>query len=121
VRIAGGGFLVGRHTRIWGGLCFVSLALSGCVQDAKLVQVTGDGGVVTYPLKRDSDSIYSSFRNEAFSLIEQHCNGKYVIVREGETKSMNYASGMMEGEEPVLTRRFWGIQFRCQSHDGRGE
>lgn len=97
------------------GLSVLLLAVAGCVQDAKLVQVTAEGGVAAYPLKRDSDSIYSPFRKEAFSLIERHCGGKYAIVREGETKGVTYSSGLIEGDDPVLTKRYWGIQFRCRS------
>lgn len=117
--IAFAGLLVREHARKRVGPFFVVLALSGCVQDAKLVQVTADGGVVTYLLKRDSESIYSPFRKEALALIEAQCEGPYSIVREGETKSQSHASGLMEGDDPVLTRRFWGIQFRCESRDKR--
>ena len=103
----------GQHAGNRLRLFLVALALSGCVQEAKLVQVTADGGVVTYPLKRDAVSIFSPYRTEAFSLIEHHCLGKYAIVREGETKSVSYAPGL-EGEDPIVTKRYWGIQFRCQ-------
>jgi hypothetical protein len=90
------------------------LAGVGCAEGAKLVQVTDTGGIVTYSLKKDSESIYSSpYRAEAIKLIEDHCQGAYLIVREGETKGESRMSNV-EGEDTVVTRRFWGLQFRCK-------
>ncbi len=92
----------------------VLLLCVGCIDGAKLARVTETGGVVTYPLKKDRESIYSSpFRADALKLIEEHCKGAYRIVREGETQGQSTMSGM-EGEDRVAARRFWGLQFQCK-------
>lgn len=92
----------------------VCLLCVGCVDGAKLVRVTEMGGIVTYPLKKDRESIYSSpFRADALKLIEEHCKGPYRIVREGESRGQSIMSGA-EGEDRVATRRFWGLQFQCK-------
>ena len=97
-----------------GVVCALLLA-TGCAEGAKLVQVTDSGGVVTYPLKRDRESIYASpFRGDALTLIDQQCGGRYTIVREGETKGRSYASGREGGDDEIATQRFWGLQFRCK-------
>lgn len=92
----------------------VFLLCVGCVDGAKLARVTETGGIVTYPLKKDRESIYSSpFRADALKLIEEHCKGSYLIVREGETQGQSTMSGV-EGDDMVTTRRFWGLQFQCK-------
>ena len=90
------------------------LMATGCAEGAKLAQVTETGGVATYPLKKDRESIYSPFRGDALKLIEQQCGGRYTIVREGETKGHSYASGREGGDDEVASRRFWGLQFKCK-------
>ena len=89
------------------------LAVTGCMGGAKLAQVTENGGVVTYPLKKDRESIYSPFRSEALKLIEEQCHGSYRIVREGETQGVTRNSGL-DADDLLTTRRFWGLQFRCK-------
>ena len=89
------------------------LAVTGCMGGARLVQVTENGGVVTYPLKKDRESIYSPFRSEALKLIEEQCHGSYRIVREGETQGVTRNSGL-DADDLLTTRRFWGLQFRCK-------
>jgi len=89
------------------------LALTGCMGGARLVQVTDNGGVVTYPLKKDRESIYSPFRSEALKLIEEQCHGSYRIVKEGETQGVTRNSGL-DADDLLTSRRFWGLQFRCR-------
>ena len=89
------------------------LAITGCIGGANLVQVTENGGVVTYPLKKDRESIYSPFRSEALKLIEDQCHGSYRIVKEGETQGVTRNSGL-DADDLLTTRRFWGLQFRCK-------
>jgi hypothetical protein len=90
------------------------LAITGCMDGARLVRVTDDGGIVSYPLKREGETIYSPFRPEALRLIEGQCRGSYRIVREGETKGTTRNSGL-DADDLITTRRFWGLQFRCTS------
>jgi hypothetical protein len=89
------------------------LMITGCMEGAKMVRVTDSGGIVSYPLKRDAETIYSPFRPEAMKLIEAQCGGSYRIVREGETKGTTRNSGL-DADDLVTTRRFWGLQFQCR-------
>lgn len=88
--------------------------LVGCAEGARFVRVDEQGGVVVYPLKKDRESIYASpFRAEALKMIEQHCHGAYLITKDGETKSEMRTTGL-DADEPLTTKRFWGLQFRCK-------
>ncbi len=85
-----------------------------CADGARFIQVNEQGGVVAYPLKRDRDSIYASpFRAEALKLIEAHCPSGYQITREGETRGETRNS-VLDEDDLLVTRRFWGLQFRCK-------
>jgi len=89
-------------------------ALSGCAEGARFVRVDEQGGVVIYPLKKNRESIYASpFRAEALQMIEAHCHGAYMIIKDGETKPEMRTTGL-DADEPLTTRRFWGLQFRCK-------
>lgn len=90
-----------------------ALAFAGCSEGAKLVQVTDGGGIVTYPFKGDNH-LTSSFRTEAFQLMDKQCAGAYSIVREGEAKGRSRIAGAVQGAEEVITEKRWGIQFRCK-------
>ena len=90
------------------------LMATGCAEGAKLAQVTETGGVATYPLKKDRESVYSSFRGDALKLIEQQCGGRYTIVREGETQGHGYSSGREGADGEGGSQRFWGLQFKCK-------
>jgi len=87
--------------------------ITGCMSGVNLAQVTENGGIVTYPLKRDSDNIYSPYRAEALKVIQEQCHGAYRVVREGETQGVTRNSGL-DADDLITTRRFWGLQFRCQ-------
>jgi len=93
--------------------CVVLVALAGCAEGAKLVQYTGDGGVVTYPFKGEQGAILSSFRTEALALMKKTCGKDYMILREGEAKGRARVAGIEGGQEIVRERR-WGIEFRCK-------
>lgn len=95
------------------GLLGIALVMGGCGEGAKLVQVTATGGVVTYPFKGDSHLV-SSFRSDAFQLIDKQCAGAYSIVREGEAKGRSRIAGPVQGAEEVIRERRWGIEFRCK-------
>ena len=99
----------------WSSRAIFALALvvTGCGEGAKLVQVTDTGGIVTYPFKGDRHLI-SSFRTDAFQLIDQQCMGAYHVVREGEAKGRSRIAGPVQGAEEVITERRWGIEFRCK-------
>ena len=90
-----------------------ALVFTGCMSAVKLTQVTDGGGVVTYPLKRDRESIYSPDRADALKLIEEQCHGSYRIVKEGETQGVTRNSGL-DADDLVTTRRYWGLQFQCK-------
>jgi hypothetical protein len=89
------------------------LLTAGCGEGAKLVQATPTGGVVTYPFKGDNHLV-SSFRSEAFQLMDKQCAGAYGIVREGEAKGRSRTAGPVQGAEEVIRERRWGIEFRCK-------
>lgn len=98
----------------WSSLgCGLVLLLAGCAEGAKLVQDSGDGGVVTYPFKGEQGAMLSSFRTEALTLIKDTCGGAYFIMREGEAKGRARVAGVEGGQEIVRERR-WGIEFRCK-------
>ncbi|MBM4133984.1 MAG: hypothetical protein FJ245_09475 [Nitrospira sp.] len=89
-------------------------ALAGCAEGARFVRVDEQGGLVVFPLKKDRESVYASpFRAEALKMIEQHCHGAYLITKDGETKSEMRTTGL-DADEPLTTKRFWGLQFRCK-------
>ena len=90
------------------------LAVAGCAEGAKLVQDTGDGGVVTYPFKGDQGAMLSSFRKDALALMKDTCGGSYTIVREGEAKGRARVAGAVEGGQEIVRERRWGIEFRCK-------
>jgi hypothetical protein len=95
------------------GLLLIGL-LTGCGEGAKLVQDSGNGGVVTYPFKGEQGSMLSSFRKEAIAVMKDKCGGTYSIVREGEAKGRTRVAGAVAGGEEIVRERRWGIEFRCQ-------
>ena len=100
--------------KTWSSLiCALVLLLAGCGEGAKLVQDTGDGGVVTYPFKGEQGSLLSPFREEALSLMRDKCGGSYTIVREGEAKGRARVVGV-DGSGEIVQERRWGIEFRCK-------
>lgn len=105
----------GRLSRSGLLLLAVSLgAVVGCAEGARFAKMEARAGVVVYPLKKERDSIYASrFRAEALQMIESHCQGAYLITREGETAPQTSNTGR-DSEEMVTTRRFWGLEFRCK-------
>lgn len=99
----------------WSSLAVLFVvALSGCGEGAKLVQESGDGGVVTYPFKGEQGPLLSSFRQEALSLMKKKCGGLYAIVREGEAKGRIRTVSPIEGSQDIVEERRWGIQFQCK-------
>jgi hypothetical protein len=101
--------------KTWSSLvCALVLLLAGCGEGAKLVQDTGDGGVVTYPFKGEQGSLLSSFRQEALTLMREKCGTSHItIVREGEAKGRARVVGV-EGSQEFVQERRWGIEFRCK-------
>ena len=100
--------------KTWSSLiCAAALFLAGCGEGAKLVQDTGDGGVVTYPFNGEQGATLSSFRSEALALMREKCGGPYTIVREGETRGRARADGV-EGSQEMIHERRWGIRFHCK-------
>lgn len=89
-------------------------AVWGCAEGARFAKVDERAGVVVYPLKKERESIYASrFRTEALQMIEGHCRGAYLIVREGETAPQTRNPGL-DSEDMLTTRRFWGLEFKCK-------
>ncbi|NOT22390.1 MAG: hypothetical protein HOP22_06645 [Nitrospiraceae bacterium] len=100
--------------KTWSSLvCALALLLAGCGEGAKLVQDTGDGGVMTYPFKGEQGWMLSSFRQEALAFMKEKCGGSYTIVREGEAKGRVRLAGL-EGAQEIVQERRWGIQFQCK-------
>ncbi len=94
------------------GLC-AGLA-AGCAEGPRFVQLDERGGTVVYPLKKDRDSVHASpFRAEALTMIEAHCDGPYLITRDGETASQARNTGR-DADDPVTVRRYWGMRFSCK-------
>ncbi|MBD0315066.1 MAG: hypothetical protein ICV75_00090 [Nitrospiraceae bacterium] len=100
----------------WSRLPFALWAVlfSGCADGAKLLQEENHGGVVVYPFRGEQGSMLSSFRNDAFALMQKKCGGPYTIVREGETKGRVKLAGPVEGAQDIVQERRWGIQFQCK-------
>ena len=100
--------------KTWSSLvCVIALCLAGCAEGAKLAQTNENGGVVTYPFKRDQGHMLSSFRKDALTLMKDTCSGGYLIVREGEARGRARVAGGEGGQEVIRERR-WGIEFRCK-------
>jgi len=101
--------------KAWSSAAFGCLAvlLMSCGEGAKFMQLTENGGVVVYPFKGDNHLV-SSFRRDAFRLIEQQCPAGYSIVKEGEAKGRSRIAGPVQGAEEVIRERRWGIEFRCK-------
>ena len=95
------------------------LLCAGCGTTARLVQATGDGGVVTYGFTTLRTHLASDDRREALKLIDRYCRGPYTIIQEGEAKSW---SGQVEGMagQDVVTQRRWGIRFKCKDGSAKG-
>jgi hypothetical protein len=86
---------------------------AGCSEGAKLMQDTETGGIVVYPFKGESGYMYSSFRKDAFGIIEQRCPAGFTVVKEAEAKGRVRIQEMAGTQEAIAERR-WGIQFRCK-------
>lgn len=101
--------------KTWSSLgCALALMLVGCAEGAKLVQDTGEGGVVTYPFKGDQGHMLSSYRKDALVLMKDTCGGSYIIMREGEAKGRARVAGGIDGGQEIVRERRWGIEFRCK-------
>ncbi len=101
--------------KCWSSLSLgLLLLLAGCAEGAKLVQDSGDGGVVVYPFKGEQGSMLSSFRKDAMALMREKCGGSYSILREGETKGRSRIAGVVQGSQEMVQERRWGIEFRCK-------
>src|SRR5437867_2709903 len=95
-------------------VCLIMAGLLGCAEGAKLVQDTGDGGVVTFLFKEERGGpVFSRYRQEAVAIMKKKCPDGYRIMKEGETRGSGAASAI-EGAEDNVTRR-WAFQFRCTS------
>jgi len=92
----------------------VPLFLVSCGEGALLVKDSADGGVVVYPYRVEQGNLLSSFRKEAVHLMEQKCQGGYLIVREGETKGRLRQASPVAGSNDIVEERRWGIQFQCK-------
>ena len=90
------------------------VACLGCSDAVKLIQDTETGGVVTYMFKEERGGAkFSSFRSQAFEVMEQKCPSGYTIVKEAETRG--YQSVSVEGTEDEIRNRRWAMQFRCKT------
>jgi hypothetical protein len=87
--------------------------IAGCSEGAKLVQAHDRGGVVTYPYKEQVGSMATRFRSEALHMMEAHCKGGYLIVREGEAKGRSRVVEN-QGIPDVITEHRWGMEFQCK-------
>lgn len=95
----------------WWLLCIL---LSGCGGAATLLQQTDRGGVAAYPYVPQRGPMVSSFRRDALRLIDEHCRGRYRIVREGEARGRDRVSSVVQGADEVVRDHRWGIQYECQ-------
>lgn len=91
-------------------LLFVS---SGCSQEARLVRVTPQNSLVTYPIETEGDILSSRGRGDALRLIEEECPHGSRIEREGEVPKVSAAADRAWRGQ-MGTDRLWGIQFRCK-------
>lgn len=86
---------------------------TGCSEGAKLMQETETGGIVVYPFKGSNGYLYSTFRKDAFEIIEQRCPAGFAVVKEAEARGRVRIQEQVGGPEAIAERR-WGIQFRCK-------
>jgi len=80
-------------------------ACLGCSDAVKLIQVTDTGGVVTYLFKEErGGAMFSSFRSQAFEIMNQKCPSGYAIMKEGETRLSQRVPGGNRGrdQKPAL-------------------
>lgn len=95
-------------------LCATAALFTGCSDAVQLTHETETGGVVTYLFKEDrGGAMGSPHRKKALQLIDTKCPAGYLVVRDGEVKSIPVMSGL-EGQAGEETGRRWGIQFRCK-------
>jgi hypothetical protein len=94
--------------------CALAFLIVSCAEGAKLVQESGDGGIVIYPFKGEQGAMLSSFRKNALAIMRDRCGGDYSIIREGETKGRARVAGEIEGAQEIVRERRWGIEFRCK-------
>lgn len=72
-------------------------------------------GGATYSYKEDRGGhMFSSYRKQAFELMQKKCSSGYKILREGEARGYTSVSGIVEGTEDEIRNRRWGMQFRCK-------
>lgn len=101
----------------WSSVTWLALFLAGvgCSEAVKMVQDTPTGGVATYSYKEDRGGhMFSSYRKQAFELMQKKCSSGYKILREGEARGYTSVSGIVEGTEDEIRNRRWGMQFRCK-------
>src|SRR6266513_5866039 len=86
----------------------------GCSQAVLLTHETEQGGVVTYLFKEDKDGpMGSPYRRYALKLIEVKCPAGYIVLNDGEVQGYSSMS-TVGGAEGEVSRRRWGIEFRCK-------
>lgn len=90
----------------------VLLLLGGCSEGVKFVQETDTGGVVVYPYKGDN-ALTSTFRGDALKMIQKKCPKGYIILKEGQTKSLQRVHENAGGSETIELKR-WAIKFACK-------
>ena len=88
-------------------------SLSGCGHDARLIQDTPTGGLVSYPVQTEADVLSSDGRRDALRRIHDKCPQGSRIVKEGELPKVSQsADRLWRGQ--MGTDRVWGIQFACE-------
>lgn len=88
--------------------------LAACAGGATLLQQTERGGIAAYPYVPQRGPMVSSFRRDALKLMDEHCRGRYRIVREGEARGRDRVTSTAPGSEEVVRDYRWGIQYECQ-------
>ncbi len=87
--------------------------LAGCAPQARLVNETATGGVVTYTFLHEQDILSSPGRYDALQLLAAKCPLGYRVIREGEIARINQAlDKAWNGQIP--SEKIWKIQFECK-------
>lgn len=88
--------------------------ITACAGGATLMQQTDRGGIAAYPYVPQRGPMVSSFRRDALRLMDEHCHGRYRIVREGEARGRDRVSTTAPGAEEIVRDYRWGMQYECQ-------
>jgi hypothetical protein len=100
-------------------LVIFCLWVSACTQEAAFVRETPTGGTAAFAFTRENETLSSSGRHDALTLISKKCPQGYTIVREGVVPRVNkqvdrnWRGQISTVYDGGIEERLWGLQFTC--------